>query len=229
MERKDVSYEMSELRLQGNGNCQGVQPVSAADEPGERKTSSGAAPEKTAHRGGEKWLLPLVLGLLAGLVLVALLLTGVFMGKQSEPIVEVPKPSALESKPAAPEPAASQDADLIYVFYRCEQERVSAQDEIAIYYKWAALEQEQVSDYYQAVDHQVIINGTPATILKAGYDEMEWDEEGFYKQRYWMDIGQLQPGEYRVETQVTLKEKVFDGWEYFEPGQKTHVCNLIVE
>ena len=191
---------------------------------------SGASSKKIIKRGRKGWLLPVILGLLAGIVLFMLVIFNPFAKSPPEPAAEAPKTSAPNFVPAAPEPAAPQDAGLVYVYFSCEQERVSAQDEIAINYKWAALEQEQVSDYFQAAAHQIFINDQAATILKSDYGEMEWDdEEGFYKQSYWMNIGRLQPGEYRVETRITLKEKVFDGWDWFEPGQKKRVCNLIVE
>ncbi len=80
-----------------------VQPVSGTEKPEIEKKAEKAAPVRKTQHGGRKWLLPLVLVLLAGLVLVALLLLGVFKDKQPAPGSEEPEPSVLENNSNFPQ------------------------------------------------------------------------------------------------------------------------------
>lgn len=123
-----------------------------------------------------------------------------------------------------------EEDELVYVFYDCDEEQVKSGDEIAVYYLWGVLEQTQFDDYFLSVDHQIRINGEQIPIIRMGYGEIEEvEDEGYYRQKYWMYIGQLDPGEYVIETTVILKEAVFDGWDWFESGESSSECLLIVE
>ena len=140
----------------------------------------------------------------------------------------VEEPAAVEA-PLESDRMPSEE-ELVYVFYNCDGERVKSGDEIAIYYGWAVLERTQLDDYFRAVDYQIRINGEQVPIIQDGYGEIEEDvEEGYFVQKYWMYIGQLDPGEYVIETIVILKEAVFDGWDWYEPGESSGECLLIVE
>jgi len=121
---------------------------------------------------------------------------------------------------------ASQDTgEPVFVPWHCEEEHVSAGSEIAVYYYWTAVEKEQIGDYFSAVEYQVTVNDVPASIKADGFGEIEQDEEGFFKQMYWMNLGNLDPGEYQINTFVDIKEPVFDGWDWFGPDTEMPVFN----
>jgi predicted nucleic acid-binding Zn ribbon protein len=154
--------------------------------------------------------------------------TGAYIEKGLPDTTVLVEPMASEVPPGSER--APEKEELVYVFYECDEERVKSGDEIAIYYGWAALERTQLDDYFRTVDYQIRINGEQVPIIWDGYGEIKEDEEeGYFVQKYWMYIGQLDPGEYVIETTVILKEAVFDGWDWFGPGESSGECLLIVE
>ena len=139
------------------------------------------------------------------------------------------EPTSSEATPTEGVHIAEED-ELVYIFYDCDEEQVKSGDELAVYYFWGVLEQTQLNDYFSAADHQIRINGEQIPIIRMGYGEIEKVEgEGYYRQKYWIYIGQLDPGEFVIETTVILKEAVFDGWDWFESGESSSECLLIVE
>ena len=145
-----------------------------------------------------------------------------------EPTLEAPMlvPETIETH------RIPEEEDLVFVSYKCDDELIKSEDEIAIIYQWAALKPIQLDEYFWGVEHQIRLNGEEVPIIRDFYGDienmMDNGEKVFY-QSYWMYIGRLEPGEYQVETIITLNETVYDGWEWYEPGVRLRECLLIVE
>jgi len=120
-----------------------------------------------------------------------------------------------------------------YIPWQCEREYAQTDAEIILYYTWTTLEKEQIAEYFRVADHSVSINYAPAKIKSKGFGKIEQDEQGFFKQMYWMKLGKFQPGQYRIHTFTNIREAVFDGWDWFGPGSEwptfDNECLLIVE
>ena len=135
-----------------------VEKVDVAPKPAPKK--AGPTEKAVSAQPSELpgWVIP------AGLGAVALILVVVMLSGRS------PQPGAVSSEAVQKE--------LVYVHWDCEEEYVSAEDEIALYYNWTVLEEEQIGDYFSVVEHHVTINGDPVSILADGYGEIEQDGEG---------------------------------------------------
>ena len=124
------------------------------------------------------------------------------------------------------------DKELAYVAWHCDEEHVSTESEIVLFYYWTTLEKEQIGDYFPVAEHHVTINGLQTAIKTDGFGEIEQDEDGNFKQMYWMNLGSLDPGRYKINTIVDIKEPVFDGWDWFGPGTElptfNRTCPVIV-
>ena len=177
-----------------------VEKVDVAPKPAPKK--AGPTEKAVSAQPSELpgWVIP------AGLGAVALILVVVMLSGRS------PQPGAVSSEAVQKE--------LVYVHWDCEEEYVSAEDEIALYYNWTVLEEEQIGDYFSVVEHHVTINGDPVSILADGYGEIEQDGEGFFMQRYWMNLGSMAPGEYEITTFADITEQVFDGWDWYGPDME---------
>ena len=114
---------------------------------------------------------------------------------------------------------SSEEETWTSVYVDCDHETIPADKFISLWYDWATLEQEQGPEFFAVADHSVYVDGEEMPIQAQDMGESNFDEEGgYFRQFYWMDIGYLEPGYHEIVTVVTLREQVFDGWEWYGPG-----------
>ena len=105
---------------------------------------------------------------------------------------------------------------------RCEYESVPADKTIIIWYQWGTLEKEQGIEFFEVTHHTIYVDDEEVQILAQDFGDAYFDEEqGFFQQGYWMDIGYLEPGYHEIATIAEPQEQVFDGWDWYGPGAET--------
>lgn len=124
----------------------------------------------------------------------------------AEPAVEPP-----------PDLDSGEAAEPVFVYMDCENEVVPIGSEIAIYYDWETITEEQNDQYFNATQHYISIDGIPVSIKEDNLSGIETTEDGYFGQQYWMNIGELEPGSHTIITVAEIGEKVFDGWDWFGP------------
>ncbi len=113
------------------------------------------------------------------------------------------------------EPAGTTETSFVYM--NCENEIVPIGNEIAIFYDWVTVTEEQNNQYFEVAQHYISIDGIPSSIKEEGLTGLEKTEDGYFGQQYWMNIGALEPGSHTIITVIEFSERVFDGWEWFGP------------
>lgn len=130
---------------------------------------------------------------------------------------------AEEEAPAEPDEEVQAEAlaetslESTYVYMNCGSETVQTGTEIALYYDWLTETKEQNSQYFNATNHVISVDGKPISIKSDGYSGIEKTEDGYFNQRYWMNIGELEPGTHVIISIAEITEKVFDGWDWYGP------------
>jgi hypothetical protein len=106
-----------------------------------------------------------------------------------------------------------------YVYMDCGSYAVPTGSNITLIYYWLAQTEQQVGDFAISVKHAVSVDGKPVTIQSEGNEGLETTEEGYYSQMFWISIGELDPGTYDIVTVANPSQDVFDGWDWYGPGQ----------
>jgi len=217
---KDVEKPapMEKSTQQESVKAKHTRKVAAKTEPIKAEKKSKTPPKVTSKKAGmPKWVLP---GF-AGVVIVALALVYFFILRPST-TVETDLPAETSNK----------EESYTYVYWGCDPMTVSSNDQLAVYHYWLAKEEGQVDDYIDAMQYSIAINEKPWKIQSQGVGDLEQDPEGV-KRRIWLNIGTLPTGEYEIETSMSLREPVFDGFDWFGPGTDypgtTKTCQITVE
>jgi len=89
---------------------------------------------------------------------------------------------------------------------------------IAMVSDWAANTEEQVQDFIDNAEQEVVINGT-TIIAKITYGEISADEEtGGFTSQFTVEIGNLPAGTNTIITTISWKQEITNGKESFGPG-----------
>lgn len=117
------------------------------------------------------------------------------------------------------------------VYYRCDETMIPAKSSIRVYFAWSATTPELVSDFYDAVGFNVFVDGKKYEILDKVMDDFSTSNDGYPLQRINLEIGILEPGLHEIKTIVSLSEKIFDGWDWYGPGENVFekICTVNVE
>jgi len=147
-------------------------------------------------------------------------------------------PFADEPATSASSPVATSIPKMTPVVFNCDEREwspihVGRDEYLQTTIRWAAITEEQVNDYLNAVSHSILVNGNPidseATHGEAG--PLEGKDMFFALSSF--DVGVLEPGTYEIRTELTFSEKIYDGYEYYGPGTNyptfAGTCTVIVE
>ena len=88
---------------------------------------------------------------------------------------------------------------------------------ITMVFDWLANTKEQVQDFINNVEQEVMVNGTPA-IVKITYSKISSDDKGGFKTQVAAEIGNLPAGTNTITTTMSWKQKITNGRESFGPG-----------
>ena len=118
------------------------------------------------------------------------------------------------------ETASSENGGEVSIFVGCEEPTmVSSQDSLRIYFSWLAKTEQQVRDFIDSAKFTNTLAGDQVTfqIQFEQISEIRKHEDG-YVVTYSSGIGDLEPGEYLLETSLTFDRKISDGWDELGPG-----------
>jgi len=112
---------------------------------------------------------------------------------------------------------ASQNTTPEFFAWNCEDFSIPAGTNIGLFYEWTSQTEEQNKAYFEAAEHQVYVNDNPIDAVMDGLNGVEEDGQGYFKQLFWMDIGNYPAGTYTLRNVITFTEPVFDGWDWYGP------------
>jgi len=113
---------------------------------------------------------------------------------------------------------------------------VNPDDEIVVFNGWLAKTKDQVQDYIDNVILDITLDGIQLSMSESSGIILDYDDHGIvegYDVFFEENIGSLEKGSHLVETNISWKQKIFDGWDYYGPGSKnesiTSFCEIIVQ
>ena len=128
-------------------------------------------------------------------------------------------PNFLSGAKSSEEDSSGEESKITQVAYTTNPATVVEEDTpIAMVSDWTANTEEQVQDFIDNAEQEVVINGTPI-IAKITFGEISADEgtEGFTTQ-FTVEIGNLPAGTNTIITTISWKQQITNGKESFGPG-----------
>jgi predicted amidohydrolase YtcJ len=128
------------------------------------------------------------------------------------------------------------NATSIQVKYDCDNRagspiHIGNEDFLLTTIGWAVKTEEQINDFKDALNVSMLVNKIqiPSGIDFSGSQE----KDGMYVVQVIFNVGDLQPGQYEVQTILTFDRKVYDGYEWYGPETQyptiEGTCTVIID
>ena len=153
--------------------------------------------------------------LLLGFVSVAVLGGGALFTVNN--ILGIPILSLLSGR----QPKVAEEQQVSKIIYTTNPATVIEEGSPAVLaFDWIASTKQQVQDFIDNTQQEVLLNGTPA-IAKVTYSTITPDEpSGGFKTQVTADVGHLPVGTNEVKTTLSWKKQITNGKENYGPGTK---------
>ena len=117
------------------------------------------------------------------------------------------------------ESSSGEESKIAKVAYTTNPETIVEEDTpITMVFDWLANTKEQVQDFIDNAEQEVMINGTPA-IVKTTYSVISSDKDtGGFKTQVTAEIGKLPVGINTITTTISWKQQITNGKQSFGPG-----------
>ena len=163
-------------------------------------------------------------------VLLSLVLVAVLSACGKTPAAE--ETAAEEAAVAEPAVVAEDTNEKAFQPWDCDDALQYTDTDIVLYFEWVAVTEEQSVQFADAIESMVSIDGVPAPIKEVGHGDITINEDGYYQQRHWMNIGELEPGDYNLIAVAQITEQVYDGWDWYGPDNEIDAlqgtCHLVI-
>ena len=122
------------------------------------------------------------------------------------------------------------------VKYNCDSRaglpiHLSEQDIILTNIGWATKTEAQINDFKDALNASISVNGVQ---IHSSIDFGDTQEKnGMFIVQAMFDVGELNPGEYEIQTNLTFDKNIYDGNEWYGPETQyltiEGTCTVIIE